>query len=110
MVARKQRISSVTERIRSVKCTRRGSERTIRAGGRGDPVTDRAIHHTPVPGGPAAAAVSVRLQPALHRDDGQLGAVVDSELGQERGHVRLNGKGGDEQCLGDLRVGAPHNH
>ena len=46
-------------------------------------------------------------QPALVREDHQLGAVAQAELGEDAGHVRLDGRRSDEQALGDLGVAGP---
>jgi peptidoglycan/LPS O-acetylase OafA/YrhL len=46
-------------------------------------------------------------QPALVREDHQLGAVAQAELGEDAGHVRLDGRRSDEQALGDLGVARP---
>ena len=46
-------------------------------------------------------------QPALVREDHQLGAVAQAELGEDARHVRLDGRRSDEQALGDLGVGGP---
>jgi hypothetical protein len=40
-------------------------------------------------------------------EHGNLHAVVDVELGQDRGHVRLDGGETDVVARGDLRVGPP---
>jgi len=49
-------------------------------------------------------------QAGLVGQDDRLDAVAQAQLGQNAADVRLHGRLGDEQALGDLRVGQPGGH